>query len=87
VRLLEFTIFAGIVWAGYAGHSGWLVPLGASLVTLAGWWRKMRLLRQHPQVPLSTKMRTYLVISIAINLAFAAASLLAGRLLSYLLRG
>ena len=56
-------------------------------MTFGGWWRKVRLLRQHPQVPFSTKMTTYLVVSIVINLAFATLSLLAGRAARYLLQG
>ena len=56
-------------------------------MTVAGWWRKVKLLRQHPQVPFSSKMTTYLVASIAINLGFATLSLLAGRAARYLLQG
>ena len=47
----------------------------------------MKLLRQHPQVPFSSKMTTYLVASIAINLGFATLALLAGRALRLLLYG
>jgi hypothetical protein len=56
-------------------------------MTAAGWWRKVRLLRQHPQVPFSTKMTTYLVVSIAINLGVATLALLAGRIARHLLQG
>ncbi len=52
-------------------------------MTFGGWWRKVQLLRQHPQVPFSTKMTTYLVVSIVINIGLAAASYLAGRNLSW----
>jgi hypothetical protein len=85
--MLEFLILAGVAWAGYAGASGWWAPLAATAMTVAGWWRKVRLLRQHPQVPFSTKMTTYLVVSIAINLGFAIASLLIGRAARLLLSG
>ena len=61
--------------------------LAAAAMTVAGWWRKVRLLRQHPQVPFSTKMTTYLVVSIAINLGVATLALLAGRIARHLLQG
>ena len=60
-----------MAFAGYVGASGWWVLLAAAAMTVAGWWRKVRLLRQHPQVPFSTKMTTYLVVSIAINVGLA----------------
>ena len=63
-----------------------MLPAAAAM-TIGGWWRKVRLLRQHPQVPFSTKMTTYLVASIAINLGFATLSLLAGRTVRLLLHG
>jgi hypothetical protein len=85
--MLEFLILASLAFAGYAGASGWWVLLAAAAMTIAGWWRKVNLLRQHPQVPFSSKMTTYLVASIAINLAFAMASLLVGRTARYLLSG
>jgi hypothetical protein len=76
---LELLILAGVASAGYAGAAGWWLLAGAAAMTVAGWWRKIRLLRQHPQVPLSTKMTTYLVVSVAINIVFATAALIAGR--------
>jgi hypothetical protein len=85
--MLDALILAGLVVAGYHGASGWMVPAGAAALTVGGWWRKVQLLRQHPQVPFSSKMTTYLVVSIGINLGLAAASLVAGRAARYLLGG
>jgi hypothetical protein len=77
--MLEFLILAVIGWAGYAGTSGWWALAGAGALTAAGWWKKLALLRRHPQVPLSTKMTTYLLVSVGVNLGFALAALIAGR--------
>ena len=85
--MLEFLILAGLVYAGYAEASAWWALAGAAALTIGSWWRKVVLLRQHPTVPFSTKMTTYLVVSIAINLGFAMASLLLGRLLRLWLAG
>lgn len=79
--MLDFVILAGLAYTGYAGGPGWWVLAGAAAMTAAGWWRKVRLLRQHPQVPFSTKMTTYLIVSVVINLAYAATGLFAGRVL------
>ncbi len=85
--MLEFVILAGLAYTGYAAESGWWVLAGAAAMTIAGWWRKVKLLRQHPQVPFSSKMTTYLVVSVAVNLAYAIASLAVGRLLRVILSG
>jgi hypothetical protein len=85
--MLEFLILGAMALAGYVGGSGWWVLPAAAAMTVAGWWRKVKLLRQHPQVPFSSKMTTYLVASIAINLGFATVALLAGRIARYLLQG
>lgn len=87
VRSLDFLILAAVGLAGYAGWSGWWTLLAAAAMTVGGWWRKMTLLRQHPQVPLSSKMTTYLIASIAINVGFAAAVLVLGRAVRLLLGG
>ena len=79
--MLEFLIVAGVAIAGYAGASGWWVLLAAAAMTIAGWWRKVKLLRQHPQVPFSSKMTTYLVVSIVIYIGLAVASYGAGQAL------
>jgi hypothetical protein len=79
--MLELLILAAAAFAGYADVSGWSVPAGASALTVASWWRKMRLLRQHPQVPFSSKITTYLVVSIVIYIGLAAASYGAGQAL------
>jgi hypothetical protein len=79
--MLELLILAAMAFAGYAGGSGWLTLAGAAGMTVGVWWRKVRLLRQHPQVPFSSKMTTYLVVSIVIYIGLAAASYGAGRAL------
>ena len=79
--MLEFQILAVMALAGYADVSGWSVLAGATALTLASWWRKVCLLRQHPRVPFSSKMTTYLVVSIVINVVFSAASYIAGHAL------
>jgi hypothetical protein len=81
--MLEALILAIVATAGYAHGPWWSALLGAGGVTLAGWWRKIRLLRQHPRVPFSTKMTAYLSISIVINLGSAFASYLAGQVLRW----
>jgi hypothetical protein len=85
--MLEFLILAAVAAAGYADAPGWLAFLAAGATTLVTWWRKMRLLRQQPRVPFSTKMTTYLVVSILINLGSALASYLAGQALRWWLEG
>ena len=77
--MLELLILAVIALAGWAQLPGWTILTGAVALMLAGWWRKVWLLRQHPQVPFSTKMTTYLVVSIVINVGLAALSYQAGR--------
>jgi hypothetical protein len=57
------------------------MPAGAAALTIASWWRKVRLLRQYPQVPFSSKMTTYLVVSIVIYIGLAVASYSAGQAL------
>jgi hypothetical protein len=79
--MLEFLILAAMACAGYAGGSGWLTLAGAMAMTVGGWWRKMQLLREHPRVPFSSKMTTYLVVSIVINLVVASGCYIAGRAL------
>ena len=77
--MLEFAIIASLAAAAYLDQPGWWVLVAAAGMTTASWWRKVRLLRQHPNVPFSSKMTTYLVVSIAINLAFATAGYVVGR--------
>ena len=79
--MLELLILAAVAVAGYAGASSWSMPAGAVALTIASWWRKVRLLRQYPQVPFSSKMTTYLVVSIVINVVFTAAGYIAGHAL------
>lgn len=79
--MLDLLILAAIAFAGYAGGSGWLVLAGAAAMTAGSWWRKVRLLRQHPQVPFSTKMTTYLVVSIVMYLGLSLACYAIGQAL------
>jgi hypothetical protein len=76
--MLELPILAVVALAGYADASGWSVPVGAAALTIASWWRKMRLLRQHPQVPFSSKITTYLIVSVVIYVGLALVSYGAG---------
>jgi hypothetical protein len=77
----ETIVLAVVVLAGYADGPGWAVLAGAAAVTAAGWWRKVRLLRQHPRVSFSVKMTGYLIVSIAINIVLAAVSYVVGQVL------
>ena len=79
--MLEILILAAMACAGYAGGSGWLTLAGATAMTVGSWWRKVQLLREHPRVPFSSKMTTYLVVSIVINVCFSTASYIAGHVL------
>ena len=81
--MLEPLILAAVTLAGYADAPGWLVLAGAAALTLAAWWRKMRLLHQHPRVPFSTKMTTYLVVSVLSNAGLSAASFIAGQVVRW----
>jgi hypothetical protein len=83
--MMDALILLAVGLAGYTGGSNWWPLAGAVVLTVAGWWRKVWLLRSHPVVPLSSKMTTYFVVSVAINLAFAWTSFLAGIFLRWLL--
>ena len=85
--MIEFLILASVAYAGYAGATGWWALAGAAAMTAATWARKIRLLRQHPQVPFTSKMTTYLVVSIAINVAFATLALITGRFARWWIAG
>jgi hypothetical protein len=85
--MLELAILGAVAGAGYLGAPAWWVLPAAAAMTIAGWWRKVALLRQHPQVPFSTKMTTYLLVSVGVNLGFATANLLLGRAARLLLQG
>jgi hypothetical protein len=85
--MLDALVLTTVAVAGYLDAPGWTALAGAAALTVAGWWRKVALLRQHPKVPFSSKMTTYLVVSVAINLGFAAASLVIGRAARLFLQG
>lgn len=79
--MIDLAILASIVFAGFASMPAWSVLAGAAALTIAGWWRKLWLLRQQPVVPFSSKITTYLVVSILINFGMAASAFLVGRIL------
>jgi hypothetical protein len=78
--MLEFMIIVILALGGYAGASGWLVLLGAAGLTIDGWAMKLKLLRQYPSVPFSSKMATYFITGVIANLGFAAMSYVLGRI-------
>jgi hypothetical protein len=79
--MLELLILAAVAFAGYADAPGWSVLTGTAALTIANWWRKVRLLRQHPQVPFSSKITTYIVVSIVTYIVLAAVCYIAGHAL------
>jgi hypothetical protein len=85
--MFEALVLACVGAAGYMDVSGWWALAGAAVITMTGFWRKIRLLRLQPAVPFSSKIRTYLAVSVAINLAFAWAAFLAGRLMGWIVTG
>jgi hypothetical protein len=85
--MLEFLILTGVALAGYTQWPAWSVLAGAGATTVAGWWRKVRLLRQYPRVPFSTKMTTYLAVTVVFNVIFSAMSYVAGQVLRRWLGG
>jgi hypothetical protein len=46
--VIECLILAAMGWVGYAGWAIWWVLPAVALTTVAGWWRKVHLLRQAP---------------------------------------
>jgi hypothetical protein len=78
--MFELMILGTMAVAGYLGGSGWLGLAGAVALTVGRWVPKLRLLRLHPRVPLSTKMIAYFVAGVVANLLLAGAFLLVGRL-------
>jgi hypothetical protein len=74
----ELLIIFVVALAGYVGAPWWFVLLGAAGLTIDGWAMKLKLLRQYPSVPLSTKMVTYFVTGVVTNLGFAALSYVFG---------
>ena len=83
--MLEYVMLLLVGLAGYADASWWLVPLAAGGLTIEGWWEKARLLRQHPRLPLSSKIVTYFVTGVIANIGFSALSFLCGRVVRRLL--
>jgi hypothetical protein len=76
---VDYLILALMVAVGYAGWPLWWVLPATAVMTAAAWWRKVGLLRQHPQVPFSSKMITYFVVGIVLDLLLATACHVTGR--------
>ena len=87
MRLVEYLILAAMAGVGYAGWPLWWVLPATAVMTAASWWRKVGLLRQHPQVPLSSKMITYFVVGIVLDLVVASACYAAGRAVRWWMGG
>ena len=83
--MLEYLILAAMAGVGYAGAPLWWVLPAVAAMTVAGWWTKVGLLRQHPRVSFSTKMKTYLVVGIILDTCLATACYMAGRWARWLL--
>ena len=79
MRMVEYLVLAGLAIAGYAGAAAWWVLPATAAMTVAGWRTKVALLRQHPRVPFSTKMKTYLVVGIILDACLATGCYMAGR--------
>lgn len=78
MQLVDYLILALTAAAGYAGWPLWWVLPATAAMTGAAWWRKVGLLRQHPQVPFSSKMITYFAVGIVLDLLLATACFVAG---------
>jgi hypothetical protein len=87
MRMVEYLILAGLAIGGYAGAPLWWVLPATAAMTVAGWWTKAGLLRQHPRVPFSTKMKTYLVVGIVLDACLATTCYMAGRWARWILAG
>ncbi len=84
-QMLDYIMLLLVAIAGFAGAPWWFVLMGTAGLTIDAWWVKLRLLRQPPSVPLSSKIITYFVTGILANLGFAALVFLCGRWLRQLL--
>jgi hypothetical protein len=78
--MLAYVILPAMAIAGYLGAPVWLVLFGVAGIASEGWWAKLQRLRQQPRQPWSTKVVAYFVTGILANLALAALSFAAGRL-------
>ena len=87
MRMVEYLILAGMAIGGYGGAPLWWVLPATAAMTVTGWWTKAGLLRQHPRVPFSTKMKTYLVVGIILDACLATACYMAGRWARWMLQG
>ena len=84
MRMVEYLVLAGLAIGGYAGAPLWWVLPATAAMTVAGWWTKAGLLRQHPRVPFSTKMKTYFIVGIILDASLATGCYLAGRWVRWL---
>ena len=87
MRMVEYLVLAGLAIAGYAGAAAWWVLPATAAMTVAGWRTKVALLRQHPRVTFSTKMKTYLVVGIILDACLATGCYMAGRWARWWLQG
>jgi hypothetical protein len=87
MRLAEYLILAAMAGVGYAGWPLWWVVPATAAMTMIAWWKKVGLLRQHPQVPFSSKMITYFVVGIVLDLLLAAGCHTVGRLAQVWMQG
>jgi hypothetical protein len=83
--MLEIITLLAVAVAGYAGAPGWFVLLGAAALLIEAWAVKLLRLHQHPRVPLSTKMITYLVTGVLAGIGLAWLTYLAGAAVRQLL--
>jgi hypothetical protein len=85
MRIAELVILTGMAAIGYGGGALWWVLPATAALTGVSWWRKVALLRRHPQVPFSTKMITYFVVGVILHAGIATGCYLAGRWLQWLI--
>lgn len=82
---LEWITLIATAVAGYAGAPRAVILLAALALMLEPVWGKAWHLRQHPRVPLTTKMLTYLVSGAVVALLAAWLAFIVGAFLGTLL--
>jgi hypothetical protein len=80
---LTYAVMLALAAAGYVLAPAWTILAGAACLTLAGWrpWR----LGPHSHIAWTSKTTTYFVTGILADLALAALSYGAGRIVRVLL--
>lgn len=81
---LEWITLAATAVAGFGSAPAWIILPAALALGLESVWGKPHQLRRHPRVPLSTKMRAYLVSGAVFALLGALLAFLLGRALAAL---